>query len=693
MDFKKALLAIGAIVFAFQSNAKEVITDTVEYVPNELIVKFKEGSFQTMSVLNSIQAQPVKTFRASGAMLVRLPKVMDAKQMMHAMALNSEIEYVELNQVYHLNAVPNDPEFDKLYGLNNEGKTGGSIDADIDATEAWELTKGSRDILVGVIDTGVDYSHPDLIDNIWTNPGEAGVDDQGNDKRNNGIDDDGNGYIDDFRGWDFFNNDNDPMDGHSHGTHVSGTIGAVGDNGVGVAGVNWEVSIVGLKIFSDSGSTTADAIVSAIEYGTTLGIDLSNNSWGGGGYSQAIKDAIAEANDAGIFFIAAAGNSRNNNDSRAYYPANYELDNIITVAATDHNDQLASFSSYGSKTVEIAAPGVNIYSTTPGGRYGSMSGTSMATPHVTGLVALVMSKYPAAGMMSIRDRVVNTGDKVPALSSKVITGARINAMNSLEDDSTPPNAPSDVTVDASGIRSVDLSWGASGDDGSSGMASSYQVRISDSPMTNDTFGEATAVNVQMEQKSDRRISGVISGLPLNYQGYVAVRAIDNIGNIGPVSESLPVRTSEVQVMFENQGDSLQGFTADAPWGVMQVGGNSVLTDSPVGDYSEKADTSLTSGSFNNIGGHFALAFDHSYSLENQYDFGNLEISLDGGAWQQIERYTDEQEMTSVFHDLTDRIAGAQSFQVRFRLTSDSSAQKDGWIIDNISIIHSTQSFR
>lgn len=682
---------MGAIIIAFQSNAKQI--DNIEYVPNELIVKFKEGSFQTMGVLNSLQAQPVTTFRASGAMLVRFPKVVDVKQMMHAMTMNSEIEYVELNQVYHLNAMPNDPEFDKLYGLHNEGKTGGALDADIDGPEAWEVTRGSRDILVGVIDTGVDYTHPDLVDNIWSNPGETGVDAEGNDKATNGIDDDGNGYIDDHRGWDFFNDDNDPMDGHSHGTHVSGTIGAVGNNGIGVAGVNWEVSIVGLKIFSDAGRTTADAIVRAIEYGTTLGIDMSNNSWGGGGYSQAIKDAIAEANDAGIFFIAAAGNSRNDNDTRAYYPANYELDNIITVAATDHNDRLASFSSYGAKTVEIAAPGVNVYSTTPNGRYGNMSGTSMATPHVTGLMALVKSQYPDADMMALRDRVVNTGDRIDALSNRVMSGARINALNSLEDDDVPPNAPGNLAVDDSGIRSVDLSWDVAGDDGAEGRAARYDVRISDRPMTDDNFGEAMAVAANTEQKSETRVAGTISGLPLNYEGYVAVRAVDNLGNVGPVSESLPIRTREVQVMFENAGDSLNGFTADEPWGVQQVGENYVLSDSPEGNYSESADTSLTSGAFNNIGGYFAIAFDHSHKLENRYDFGNLEISVDGGEWQQIERYTNNQEMTSVFHDLTDRVRDAQQFQIRFRLTSDGSAQRDGWMIDNISVIHSPVSFQ
>ena len=222
---------------------------------------------------------------------------------------------------------------------------------------------------------------------------KRGLDADGNDKQTNGIDDDGNGYVDDFRGWDFINGDNDPMDDHSHGTHCAGTIGAVGNNGVGVVGVNWEVSLVGLKVFTGGGSTTTEALTEAIQYATTIGVDLTSNSWGGGAESEVLRTAIEDADKAGILFVAAAGNSSSDNDRFPHYPSSYDVDNIIAVASTDTNDQLSSFSSYGKESVDVAAPGTQIYSTIPNDGYGYKSGTSMATPHVAGLVALVKSVF------------------------------------------------------------------------------------------------------------------------------------------------------------------------------------------------------------------------------------------------------------------------------------------------------------
>ena len=242
---------------------------------------------------------------------------------------------------------------------------------DIAATEAWNITTGSKDVLVGVIDTGIDYSHPDLKGNMWSNPGETGLDADGNDRSTNGIDDDNNGYVDDHQGWDFYNSDNDPMDGHSHGTHCAGTIGAKGNNGIGVVGVNWDVSLVGLKVFSDGGSTTAAILAEAISYANTIGVDLTSNSWGGGGVSEAIRSSIQQADEAGILFVAAAGNASADNDASPQYPSSYDLDNIIAVASTDRNDRLSSFSSYGRVNVDVGAPGSDIYSTVPGGQYGT----------------------------------------------------------------------------------------------------------------------------------------------------------------------------------------------------------------------------------------------------------------------------------------------------------------------------------
>jgi len=347
--------------------------------------------------------------------------------------------YVEPDFIISLDATtPNDPSFPSLYGLNNTGQTGGTPDADIDAPEAWDLTIGSRSIVVGVIDTGVDYNHPDLAANIWTNPVEIAGD---------GIDNDGNGYVDDVHGWDFYNNDADPMDDNGHGTHVSGTIGAVGNNGVGVAGVNWQVQIMGLKFLGSGGSGPTSAAVSAVNYATTMrqlystsggtrgaNVVLTNNSWGGGAFSQALSDAIAASGNAGMLFVASAGNAASNNDAIPSYPASYNLPNIIAVAATDRNDALASFSNYGATSVDLAAPGVDILSTTPNNTYSSFSGTSMAAPHVSGVAALAWSYAPGATYQQIRDALFAGVDPVPALIGRTVTGGRLNARYTLAPD-------------------------------------------------------------------------------------------------------------------------------------------------------------------------------------------------------------------------------------------------------------------
>ncbi|MFZ5829036.1 MAG: S8 family serine peptidase [Planctomycetota bacterium] len=356
--------------------------------------------------------------------------------------------YYEPNAILPLTATPNDPNFSQLWGLNNTGQTGGRIDADIDAPEAWNVTTGSSSIVVGVIDTGVDYNHPDLAANIWTNPGEIA---------GNGIDDDGNGFVDDIHGFDFVNNDGDPMDDHGHGTHCAGTIAGRGNNGQGVAGVAWNSSVMALKFLSSSGSGSISNAVRALNYATMMrtmyGVDIrvTSNSWGGGGYSSSMDSAILASEQAGMLFVAAAGNDAQNNDVVANYPSNYTSASVIAVAATDHNDNLASFSNYGATTVDLAAPGVNIYSCRPGGGYQYMSGTSMATPHVAGAVALLWSANPSASASEIKAALLAGVDPVASLSGKVATGGRLNVMGGIEEmgiqvAATSPSAGSTVTT-------------------------------------------------------------------------------------------------------------------------------------------------------------------------------------------------------------------------------------------------------
>ena len=355
------------------------------------------------------------------------------------------------------------------WGLNNTGQTGGAADADIDAPEAWDLAKGDGSVVVGVIDSGVDYTHPDLAANIWTNTGEVA---------GNGVDDDSNGYVDDVRGWDFFGRDNDPMDDNGHGTHVAGTIAASGNNGAGVAGVNWNAKVVPLKFMGADGTGYTSDAIAAVNYATDLrgkgvNIRVTNNSWGGGPYIQSLYDAIKRQGDAGILFVAAAGNGGadqigDNNDTVASYPSNYNLSNVVAVAATDHRDALGSFSNYGATQVDLAAPGVQIASTMPGGGYGYMSGTSMASPHVAGAAALAWAHNPAATVAGVRDALLGGVDNVSTLTGKVATGGRLNLFNTLNRVAaaapapTPvtniPAAPASLTARAVSRSQISLSW-------------------------------------------------------------------------------------------------------------------------------------------------------------------------------------------------------------------------------------------
>jgi len=353
------------------------------------------------------------------------------------------MEIVEPDYVVFTSAVtPNDPSFSSLWGLHNTGQTGGSGDADIDAPDAWEASKGSSSVVVGVIDTGIDYTHPDLAANMWLNADEV---------PGNGRDDDNNGYIDDTRGWDFVGNDNNPMDDQYHGTHCAGTIGAVGGNGIGVVGVCHTVRLMALKFISgSSGGTISDAI-EAILYATANQATLTSNSWGGGGYSQTLKNAIDAAGTAGLLFVAAAGNEAKNADSTPAYPAAYNSANIISVAATDHRDALASFSNYGAVTVDLAAPGVSIYSTAPANTYRSLSGTSMACPHVAGACALIKAARPTMNWSDVKNAILGNVDGVAGLTGKVATKGRMNLARALIIAAEPQLALTGVQVSDNGL--------------------------------------------------------------------------------------------------------------------------------------------------------------------------------------------------------------------------------------------------
>jgi subtilisin family serine protease len=404
----------------------------LNYEPNQVLVKFSKGISESKraaalariggNVAEKILTRTMKRFGDNeGVYLINTP--MAALEAISRVK-GIEIEYAEPNYIYTHSDVSNDPYFTNgsLWGTNG---TYGS-----NAVTAWgNGHTGSSTVYVGVIDEGVQYTHPDLVANFWTNPFDQAGD---------GIDNDGNGYKDDTHGWDFAGNNNTTYDGtgDDHGTHVSGTIGAKGGNGTGVAGVNWNVTIISAKFLGSNGGTTANAI-KAVDYITdlktlhNLNIVATNNSWGGGGYSSGLQAAIERANAANILFVAAAGNGNPggkaiNIDSKPSYPASYSNANVIAVAAINSTGGIASWSNYGATSVDLGAPGVGIYSTLPNNTYGSYSGTSMATPHVTGACALYASTHPGSSAAVIKNAILSNTIFTSSLNGKCATNGRLN---------------------------------------------------------------------------------------------------------------------------------------------------------------------------------------------------------------------------------------------------------------------------
>ena len=415
---------------AAQPPSAQAPNQQLRVVPGELLIKFKAGSDKTRvaAALSKSSLAPVGSYRSiPGLQRVRLQPGAQLAQAKSSIEQSADVEYVEPNFIVHEQVMPDDPEFSRQWGLHNLGIDFGAPDADIDAPEAWDITTGSADVVVAVVDSGVDYTHEDLAANIFASATDC---------NSNGIDDDASGYADDCHGIDTANGDSDPMDDRGHGTHVSGTIGAIGNNAIGVAGVAWNVRILPCKFLDDTGSgSTADAI-ECLDYIATLkarGVNIvaANNSWGGLDLSLALRDAIAALRDRGVLMVAAAGNELEDNDVQPSFPCAYDVSNVICVAATNPGDFRPTFSNYGVSTVHLGAPGDDILSTVPGNEYGFNSGTSMAAPHVSGAIALVAAQSPARDWRALKNLVLSSGDPVPNLTGWTITGRRLNAHGAL----------------------------------------------------------------------------------------------------------------------------------------------------------------------------------------------------------------------------------------------------------------------
>lgn len=693
-----AMSAAAISAFIFTSPAYAV--PEAPYVEGEILVKYKTSAShlrisrieQSVGVVTreEIPALRIKRVKVNSGMSVE-----ECIEKYHRLAGGS-IEYAEPNYILKADLLPNDPDFDQLYGLRNTGQNGGVQGADVAAAEAWNTATGGP-VVVAVIDTGVDYTHPDLAANIWTNGGEI---------PDNGIDDDGNGYVDDYRGWDFCNHDNDPYDDHSHGTHVTGTIAAVGNNGIGVVGVCWKAKIMPLKFLGAGGAGSTAEAANAILYATTMGARIMSNSWGGGGLSQALRDAIQVADNAGVIFVAAAGNSASDNDLTAHYPSSYDCKNVIAVAATDSYDLLASFSCYGLTSVDIAAPGVAIRSTTPGGGYASYSGTSMAAPHVAGAAALAWSQAPAKTHTQIISDILSGATPLSALDGKVVTGGRLNLQQMLnpEDDTVAPAPVTDLSAVGARMARVTLSWTATGDDGNTGKASAYDLRYSLDPITDARWDAARRASIAVNpQSAGCTDEATVTGLSPGTCYYFALKVKDNRSNSSAISNVAVATTSSGTVVLDDNvegGDN--GWSPTGLWHRTTHRASSAVSswyygqeglwtyDTGAANRGVVTSRKIDLSAYNDA----LLTFNHFRTVEayqGSYDVCAVEASRDGGAnWERLMARDSSSPAVAEWTSsgtvsLANFTGGSLLLRFSFDTGDSNSNSYEGWYVDDIRI--------
>lgn len=414
-------IALLVLLSSIEVHAKE----------GDLLVRRKPGvSMQNMHISNQAAGATsiVSFLYPSGLELVRLKKGVSVEEALKRYDQDPNVLYAEKDAKWHAVLTPDDTLFSSQWGLHNVEQTGGKADADVNAPLMWETTQGSSSVAILIVDTGIDNKHPELKNSMWINVNEI---------PNNGKDDDDNGYVDDVHGVNAINNTGNQMDDNEHGTHVAGIIAAEGNNHQGVVGMMQRAALIGCKFLDRDGSGDTSGAIKCLDYAAKLAkreknpvtIVASNNSWAGGPYSQALYDAIQAQQQLGILFIAAASNEGNNNDVRETYPANFGASNVISVAASTHKDRLASFSNYGRRSVSVAAPGEDILSTIPGGKYDYLSGTSMAAPFVSGLAGLIKSAGPSLTWIQIKNLILSGGTRIVSAQNTTISGRRIRGFD------------------------------------------------------------------------------------------------------------------------------------------------------------------------------------------------------------------------------------------------------------------------
>ena len=648
-----------------------------EFVPGQVLVALVDD----VDLSSTLEAHNLSVDSNLGDVaLVELPEGSDTAEVLSRLRLDPGVSAADVNEVYTLqeeeDSPPNDLD-ERQWSLNNQGQTGGTVGADIGAVRAWQRVTGDGPI-VAILDTGIDLDHPDLVNNLWTNPGEI---------PDNGVDDDGNGVVDDVHGYNALDQNGTPEDGHGHGTHVAGVIGAEGNNGEGVVGVNWQAQLMPIKIFSDQGRTTVESIARGVHYAEEMGAAITNNSWGGG-YNEVLEKLFEEDS---MLHVAAAGNQGRDVDLSPQFPAGFSGEHIVAVAATDHNDEPAGFTNRGRFRVDVAAPGVEIYSTLNDGEYGTKSGTSMATPHVAGAAALIAAAHPDASPAELRHRLVHNSQTKEDLGRISNSGGRIDVGRSLEDDDQAPAIPNDLKIDNLRGEYFDIRWTVPGDDGWCGdPASAFELKVSRDPIRNlsDFEGLPNRTNLP-NQLGIGEIYQLEQFRPATAEDltlHVGLRSIDNVGN----KSDLMVKELVIpglDIIYENNMDSEEsGWTGEGTWAQEKAEGRGLVwSDSPGSDYDNDANISLVSQPID-LRGFSAPTMEVDYKVDLAAgDALFVEATEDGESWVGVSQvWSQDDDFRSTKFDLA-HLEGKE-VQFRFRLQTDGGGTRTGVSVDKIRII-------
>ena len=645
-----------------------------QFVSNEVLLVLDEQS-SPLNDLDVVSAQ-------DGYVRARLAPGEDLAEKLAQLRSRPDVLAADVNSIVELNDTGETPDdlSPRLWGLQNVGQDDGVAGADINALEAWREVRGSRQgPVIAVIDTGIDLSHPDLAANLWTNVDEI---------PNNGVDDDNNGVVDDVHGYNAADDNAQVQDARGHGTHVAGTIAAAGNNGQGVVGVNWEAQLMPVKIFDDNGRATVEGIVRGLLYAHDNGASITNNSWGSRGYNEVLNHVFQDTND--MLHVAAAGNNGRSIDFGGSYPAAFSGDHIISVAASTRRDERAEFSNYGRFAVDVSAPGHEIYSTWPGGEYRSLSGTSMAAPHVAGAAALVAQKFPEASPVELRHRLIHNSDSTEALADTSLSGGRLNVAAALEADTVAPAAPKDLRISEIGTEFYRVEWTVPGDDAWCGVpASQFEYKVSTEPI--ETMAEFDALPNRTSRPNTQQVGELHSLQQFRPQTadetvlYAALRVKDNVGNSSELRRATLVIPG-FDVLYEDDMESKQNWTPDEHFGTEQwPERGTVWSDSPGKDYQNNVNAVLTSKEID-LSQHEACLMEVEYKVDVAAgDHAFVEWSEDGENWGVVSQvFAQDDDFRATKFDLSN--LSGKKVRFRFRLQSDGAGTRDGIMIDKVRVI-------